>query len=1310
MNPMQQRLLNLQQAGMQSRGRVVTYNPRAVSAARQSPARAQGDGLDGLRAAAQANRATRPQGGGGFLGTVLNNPISQALMMPLRAMDVPRRLVLSGLQEGIDALGSGDASWSDFTGQVKDESFGFGTIIGDATGNKWVDRALGFAGDVLFDPMTYLTFGAGKFAGEAGRVAAATKLAEAGLDEAATKVGRLGAMAARGAEREALFAGMKNGDRLAQSGLRFAGMRIPGTERLAETVGTGLARGRAGVMDALPDVMRGLRTPVGLEDPYRVLRSGQGDTRSAIQAIAGVNAKNGGRDFFQGRWVNTADRVARETESDGRRIFKMLEGEIPMQGEAAASARKFFDDTFEDVSKVAPAVGRRENYVPHQFTDAYRKSVRELSDAGQPLVVDGVKIDLTRGEGASLRRNIGPGSKVELPDGRVIEIETGFASEINDKLGAALGGIKVVEDDVSKVLQRYVEDMGETVGRGEMLRRVEQIGTPGAGMADVVDKRATKAAREGTLGQAGRQAKRARSDAGFVARQMDQAAGRVRKDAVRAAQGRVGAAEGRLGDIAAQRAGLGENLVDLDVRAMRAQDRLAADTGAVDELLGGVVSGSEKLNAADGKKMFNSPKLSEARDARRTELDNAFDTVAELDAGVKSEFKREMDSIDAARSATKAKNAATEFNLKQAEKQAQRELDQAKKLLKRAKSVKRVGTQRGPNAFDQVGRDLEAVARDVGTYTGSETTRDLLSFYASGVARLTRDQESGRVAAATLKYARSKEFQPVLKSVVKDGFERIGTDLLGEADGVIVREQAARMLRNFEQAVSQKDFWRIVDTYTKFFKTYATATPGFHVRNGMSAAFMNATDGVAVNNMRKGVQLWGRFSRSPQAYFDALPTGVSADQAEQALRAVFMSGGGEGAFGRAEIRLGKNKLTNNTVTRFSQHVGGRVEGWARMGMALDSILAGETVEMAAARIKRIHFDYAEVSRMDRAAKRIIPFWTFMSRNVPLQMQQMILKPRMYQSYRALVRNMGEDYENDMVPKSWQEAGAFKIGGNTYMAPDLPFVRLQDELTKLTSDPQRLLADANPLLKVPLETLVAKRQFFQDRPFQENGLEAVDQELAPFGPILNALGLTETSGGGQQVVDERVGYALRNLFPLLGQYQRLVSNDPYYDERRAQSVAGYVGLPIKTLTSGQQEAEARRRYIRRNRRVGLSSRRCWSSALAANAGHVLGMIHKGVGVVQQFDRNTSGKQNRDSVLGYSGAIVNPIGFGVDRVGVLLSGGQNLPSDGGPGLDFLPKQGQFCASCGLYLRPRWGLGFGIGCLAELCVHYELAALRY
>ena len=1214
-NFLAQRARNMQALGVlgpqQGRARsVVSYDPvrqvQQVGQAQQALARTQpqGDPYDGIRALASVQQ---PQGGGGgALGTILNNPIGRSITGALGVLDMPRRVVLSGLQEGVDVFGGGDASFGDFFDQVGDETFGFGTIVGNATGNKWLDRALGFVGDVAFDPLTYLTFGAGKFAGSAGRIAATQRLAAAGGDaQSLARVGRLGVLGAQGPERAAIFAGLEGADSLARPGFRFAGRRIPGTGGLAEVGGRGLAETRAAIGDRMPRLLREARYERGFEDAYRTLRSGQGNTADALAMITHAQARKGRGGRFEARWANDADRLHRELDRvDSAAVMDELEAGGELSG-VAADVRQFFDDVYADAAPSITGVSRRENFVPHLFTREAREAL-----ADRPIRVNGRSFDASSATGSAIQRKIGPDTTLTLPDGSEVRIVSGTAREINEKLGPALGVGKVIEDDLGKVLHPYVLGIAESVGRADAARAIAPILGIGdeafeAGVDDVATRARDRAVRGRgqelgrRLARDGRRTGRAAAESGSdvqrrlvdalqgeigaiqgsvraAARSQDDAVAeleelmRLRSQITGGYAGDVAAAEQRLADLGAERtAAFTDDVIEREAIAqgrregklVRDRERIAAKRAGETPPAGPI----PETQAAREAAAFADRRLDDAL----TDFDRRADAIRGTLSADEAEAQRWLDRIDASR--VRVRQATDDAVAVSAD--ANTRLAELERLLRQARKAKVRPKKRTPDAFMKARDELRAVAE-----WGDETTFDLMEQWGNQIARLSKIDESQKAVDRIMRTAKKGDLTPVMKTQIKDGYERLSLDLLDEADAPVVRSELARQLQNLETAMDDKDFWKVVDTYTKFFKTYATATPGFHFRNGMSATFMNATDGVSVRNMRLGARLWERFSANPRGATP--PPGVTTEQYEDAIRAVFMSGGGEGQFGRAEIKLGDSRLTNNVFTRMSQRIGGRVEGYARMGMAIDSILAGETAEQAAARIARIHFDYSQVSRFDTRMKRIIPFWTFLSRNVPLQIQQMVLKPRMYQAYQSLVRNMGEDYEADMVPLYWQEAGAFKVGDSTYLAPDLPHVRLEEDFNKLfgaAGDPTRILADANPLLKVPLETMVADERFFTGQPFEEGGVEELDGTIEALAPALRALGLVDTAADGTEVVDERTAYAFRNLLPPVGQLDRLVaSDDPYVEDRRTQSRFGYFGLPVKRLTPRQMESEARRR--------------------------------------------------------------------------------------------------------------------------------------
>jgi hypothetical protein len=408
-------------------------------------------------------------------------------------------------------------------------------------------------------------------------------------------------------------------------------------------------------------------------------------------------------------------------------------------------------------------------------------------------------------------------------------------------------------------------------------------------------------------------------------------------------------------------------------------------------------------------------------------------------------------------------------------------------------------------------------------------------------------------------------------------------------------------LRNVSRAVEDGRFWKAVDAYTHAFKSWATASPGFHVRNAMSATFMNAVAGVTPASMMKGLHIWQAFRANPDG--DWIKALSREDQAiaHDVVRAVYASGAG-GQFSAAELghvtestsSLGRiaDKVAHNKVTNSSANWGERVEGSARAAMAYDVLHKGGSIDEAIFKIKKFHFDYSEVNGLDKQMKRLIPFWTFMSRNIPLQIQMMWTNPRLYSQYQSFKRNFNSDPNGEQIMTfGVAERGGFRITDGTALAPDLPHTRVLADLERL-GDPQRMLSNVNPLLRVPLEVL-AHRQMYNDLPLNKEPTK-LSNELA----FLQLLGVTDTAGDGTKVVDQRIPYAIRNLVPPLGQIQRLFGTDDYYADRQGQSAANYVGLPIATLGPKVIEREQRRQAAL-SKKQGKQS--AYAKALAEFAG-------------------------------------------------------------------------------------------------------------
>jgi hypothetical protein len=107
-------------------------------------------------------------------------------------------------------------------------------------------------------------------------------------------------------------------------------------------------------------------------------------------------------------------------------------------------------------------------------------------------------------------------------------------------------------------------------------------------------------------------------------------------------------------------------------------------------------------------------------------------------------------------------------------------------------------------------------------------------------------------------------------------------------------------------------------------------------------------------------------------------------------------------------------------------------------------MKGLSIDEAAARTNKFLFDYSDLSKADRVLKQIIPFWMWTSRNVPLQFENMLMNPKVYQYYRAGKNALQAEQETGFIGDYNKEAGAFQLAedipliGGMIAKPDLGF--------------------------------------------------------------------------------------------------------------------------------------------------------------------------------------------------------------------------------------------------------------------------------
>jgi hypothetical protein len=428
------------------------------------------------------------------------------------------------------------------------------------------------------------------------------------------------------------------------------------------------------------------------------------------------------------------------------------------------------------------------------------------------------------------------------------------------------------------------------------------------------------------------------------------------------------------------------------------------------------------------------------------------------------------------------------------------------------------------NAVDEVGTvisTLKTAAKTEGASVADAWAglgADLADNYATLFARSPKD---------TLSYIdnidpRSLKF---MVNVMEDAYVSLGRQIAPDA---YVRAELAKIYQNIRQLKDPRvanKYVAFLKDYNNFFKTWVTSTPGFHTRNAISNGFQLLAAGGKIEYLNEGRKIqskWNQYlkdtadevartgdyflDRPEQLVEDFISKAKIPKNQQYALREALFGVGGSGASDLEEVfgavtggRLGVfGKEVSGTgvgsqiseavgaVPRTSRKAGERIESATRFMLTYDGIRQGLDVQEAVDRTARFLIDYSDLSSVDQIAKQIVPFWMFMSRNLPVQIQNIFTNPGLYQKYEAFRRGFEDENGNNMLlPDYLTKAGATVLGtvpglGPVFAKPDFAFpgsgspIPGQEAITDTSLDP--LIGSLRPELRTLIEQLRGKESF------------------------------------------------------------------------------------------------------------------------------------------------------------------------------------------------------------------------------------------
>lgn len=440
------------------------------------------------------------------------------------------------------------------------------------------------------------------------------------------------------------------------------------------------------------------------------------------------------------------------------------------------------------------------------------------------------------------------------------------------------------------------------------------------------------------------------------------------------------------------------------------------------------------------------------------------------------------------------------------------------------------------------------------------------------------------------------DFVPQMERIIEDGFAQLSLRSQGPEWAVNALTEVQRL---YPKSGGARELVRAFDYATNLFKTYAVLTPGFNFRNFAGGVWNNWLAGIEQGSYRSYLRARHLFDKGGVDAIRRELGGDIADAFEQVERSGMFTGGQTSELtpflggsthdrGIKGIFSGGHNfgLRSNVVTKANVNMMGHVENTLRGALAIDTILKGGSIDEAIDRVYKFHFDYDDLSAFEASVmRRVFPFYTWMRKNVVLQVEQALTHPQRFNRILRVKANVeaGEDQE-PIVPGYFRDAMAMMLpwtddGQRMYLMPDLPY----QDLNTVTN-PREILSSINPWIKVPLE-MAAGRQFFSNIPFQGELQEAPETwaQIPGLMETLSLFGKAERGEDGQWFMRDYDSYAIEQFMPLFGKSRRLAPSEDRYQQRLVTTwLSTIFGIGIRTNTRENIESEIRQETESLNR--------------------------------------------------------------------------------------------------------------------------------
>ena len=314
------------------------------------------------------------------------------------------------------------------------------------------------------------------------------------------------------------------------------------------------------------------------------------------------------------------------------------------------------------------------------------------------------------------------------------------------------------------------------------------------------------------------------------------------------------------------------------------------------------------------------------------------------------------------------------------------------------------------------------------------------------------------------------------KSALKIKPRQMRTDLL----------QITNQLSRKQQQQLQSDTLNLYDRLLTIWKLNNTLImPGFHLQNAVSNAFQSflaiSEDALNPKKLKRAYTIFTnpdpkqimKIGDKEYTYKELNYMATKLGVIDDMFHTFEFNRSGEGGMlPHIPKGLDPTDVEGFVLNKIGTNVGTKIEGTQRMNLWLSCLEKGQTPKQAVETVNKYLFDYSDLTDFEQqTVKRIIPFYTFMKKNASMELEAMLTQPQKFVQLQKGFTNfekMGGDYKGENERNEWRQE-YIQIPNTGYGVSDqLPYNQLER-----IADPQKVLGQTSPLIKTPLETIMGK---------------------------------------------------------------------------------------------------------------------------------------------------------------------------------------------------------------------------------------------